>query len=155
MSTEERPWKIFQRQYNEVVKTHTDDLDPDRVVVDETRILESAVNYFKEQSPISIYPGKSFAVAVIYAVMIKWHYGVDAVAVLHDPDLFLGQDPHYKTYPQAKEIYDQLFIELFEMEKWYEGGWAPQTIKYFKAECTQDGLLKAIDNYLTTGVAVE
>lgn len=148
-------WKEYQKRYNEIVKTHTDDLSEMPLFISSENIIEYALEYVTNKPPFNVYPGKSYIVAIIYATLLNKEYGINIYDSLNDPDLFLGDDPYFKIYSDEPNIYNEIIDKLDKIPNWIEKGWAPQTVKYFYAECTAEGCAKAIDQYLRTGIAVE
>ena len=136
-------WKVYQNIYNNTITEHSDDTKNYEIVIS-NELVDNALFYLKEKSNISIYPAKSYIVAIIYATMINKIYGDDIYEVLNDPDLFLGQDPHYRTYSEDSSTYDQIFSKLKDMDNWLEMGWSPKTVEYFYLECTAEGIEKII-----------
>lgn len=135
----EFPYKDYQRLYNELMVNHPDDMSK-MVIRHDDEIVENALHYFKEATFPLIYPAKSYAVAVIYATVLNDIYGVDKREILDDPDLFLGQDPYFVPYSQDQMTYEEIMRRLDEIPDWLSSGWAPQTISYCLAECTEEGL---------------
>lgn len=143
----EHPYKECQRLYHELVRNHADDFSK-MEIVEEEELVENALKYFDKAEFPLIYPAKSYAVAIIYALMLKKTYGIPMVESLSDPDLFMGHDQYFRPYgPETKDTYQRIIGEL-----WYRGeevflnsGWAPQTVKYFYAECTEEGLNKVME----------
>lgn len=139
-----RPYKEYQKLYNELVRKHSDDFAEMDIVIEE-ELVENALKYFDQPVFPLIYPAKSYAVAIIYAACLYDHYGYDMRESLDDPDLFLGQDPYFVRYGEAKETYEQILDKLQFKIDWINKGWAPQTVQYFEAECTLDGLQRTLD----------
>lgn len=132
-------YKDYQRLYNQLVTDHPDDFS-NMQIVEDVEIVKNALHYFKEATFPLIYPAKSYAVAVIYAVKLNELYGVDIYETLSDSDLFLGQDPFFVTYTQDPESYDRIMDELSHMPDWISSGWAPKTVEYCLLECTEEGI---------------
>lgn len=150
-----QPWKQFQKRYNEIVTTHTDDASNFETKM-HWDIPGTAIEFVTNKSPIAVYPGKSYIVGIIYATMLNKVYGVDVREALNDPELLYGQDPYFVPYSNDPVVYDDILKRLSELPfNWLESGWASQTVKYFYAECTEEGCAQAIVSYLETGVAVE
>lgn len=150
-----QPWKEYQKRYNEIVSSHTDDVSNFEVKMDYD-IVGAAIDFVTNKSEFAVYPGKSYIVGIIYATMLNKVYGVDVKEALDDPELLYGQDPYFVPYSNDPVVYDEILKRLDELSfNWLESGWASQTVKYFYAECTKEGCLKAIESFLETGVAVE
>lgn len=140
------PWKRYQRAYNRLVREHGDAVFPNELYVKPV-CLEDALDYVTHQRPELIYPIKSYMVAIIYATLLAEHYQEPFYKTLDDPDLFLKQDPFYTTYSQDPQTYDSIIRMLEDIPDWLNGGWCPKTKEYFEAECTLQGLEKAMTAY--------
>ena len=136
--------KLYQRMYNEVVKDHPDDFDK-MEFIEADELLENAKHYFKSATFPLIYPAKSMAVAVIYALLLEETYAINPLETLRDPDLFLGQDPYYQTYDSHPEVYDQLLEWVLDQPNWKTLGWASKTVEYFRLECTESGIREVLE----------
>jgi hypothetical protein len=78
-----------------------------------TNIIQDAINYITIHRDDLYYPGKSFAVAIMYASWIEDEFaGEDLYTLLDDPDLLPGDD-YFVPYSQAKDIYDSI-IEFID-----------------------------------------
>lgn len=149
-----KPWKEFQQRYNSIVTSHTDDVGNFEVKMN-YNIVDAAIDFVTHKGQYALYPGKSYIVGVIYATMLNKEYGVEVKEALDDPELLFNQDPYFVPYSKDPQSYDEILKRLQDIPNWLECGWAPQTVKYFYAECTKEGCLQAINAFLTTGVAVE
>jgi hypothetical protein len=134
-----KPWKEYQQLYQLLVTEHPDDFS-NMEIVEEDELVHNALKYFDQATFPLIYPAKSYAVAIIYAYKIKEVYGVPVLTTLDDPDLFLGQDPYFVPYSADKETYADIIAHLQDRPNFLQEGWAPQTVKYFEMECTEEGL---------------
>ena len=97
-------------------------------------LVDHIVDYFTIPLTQVIYPAKSYAVAIIYAQLLKEYFGVPFFKSLDDPDLFMGTDKYYIPYSRAKHVYDQV-LERINYEKFNRR--FPQTratISYFRKE---------------------
>lgn len=136
--------KQYQQLYQQVVTEHPDDFSKMEIVHSD-ELLENAKHYFLQRTFPLIYPAKSMAVAVIYALLLEEVYGIDPVVSLNDPDLFLGQDPYFQTYDKEPLIYDQLLAWVRDQPNWKAMGWADQTCEYFRLECTEAGINEVME----------
>jgi len=134
----DKPYKEFQQMYAELIKDHEDDLSKAEWVL-KSSIIDGAMTYFTEASFPLIYPGKSYAVAIVYATKIEEWYGIPMRAVLNDPDL-LPDDDHFVTYEHSPMVYEALISRLNEMPDWLNQGWVPKTVEYARLECTEQGI---------------
>lgn len=133
------PYKDYQLLYQQLVQDNPDDFSK-MEIVEEEELVQNALKYFDAAVFPLIYPAKSYAVAIIYAYKIKEVYGVPILTTLDDPDLFLGQDPYFVPYSSDTGTYIDILAHLQDRPNFLEEGWAPQTVKYFEAECTEEGL---------------
>lgn len=141
-----KTWKMCQQLYNALVTEHTDAQHlHERRYSDEK--IENALDYFRHQLPYGVYPAKSYAIAIVYATLLEEVYGEDFFEVLNDPELLYGQDTHFVPYSKDPETYDAIIVRLTDMPDWIKSGWAPFTVQYFHAECTEAGL-EAVNNNL-------
>jgi hypothetical protein len=139
-----KDWKVCQSIYNALVRDHTDASHKHATVMSD-EIVENALRFVTSTEEHSIYPAKSYMVAVIYAKLLEEHYGEDFYEVLDDPDLLNGQDRFFVPYGDDPENYDSIIARLESMPDWMEGGWAPYTVNYFHLECTEAGV-ESINN---------
>lgn len=139
-------YRQFQEIYASLILDHEDAFA--KMPWEESpEIVNNALNYFKENKFPLIYPAKSYAVAIIYATLIEQVYGYPLRDTLSDPELFLGQDDFYVTYDQDPVNYETIIEGLEEIPDWLNSGWAPQTVKYFYAECTAEGIDQTTNNF--------
>jgi hypothetical protein len=142
----DKPYKEYQQLYQMLVTEHPDDF-ANMEIVEEEELVQNALKYFDHATFPLIYPAKSYAVAIIYAYKIKEVYGVPVLTTLDDPDLFLGQDPYFVPYSADKETYTDIIAHLQDRPNFLNEGWAPQTVKYFEAECTAEGIEKLQEGF--------
>lgn len=135
----QHPYKDFQRLYNEMVTDHPDAF-ANMEIVESEELVNNALHYFREATFPLYYPAKSYSVAIIYAFKLFELYGIGIYDALRDEDLFLGQDPFFVPYDEDPDTYDAILIGLQQIPNWIESGWAPQTVKYFLLECTEEGV---------------
>ncbi|MNU61448.1 hypothetical protein D3C71_506550 [compost metagenome] len=140
----ELPHKQYQQLYQMLVQDHPDDFAKMEIVLDE-ELLNNAKHYFLEASFPLIYPAKSMAVAVIYALLLEETYAINPLESLRDLDLFLGQDEYFQTYDNHPAVYDELLEWVLSFPNWKEMGWAPKTVEYFRLECTEAGIQEVMD----------
>lgn len=133
-----KEWKLYQQIYNALVVEHSDALEI-QVVVESDEIIDNAINFFLERLDYCVYPAKSYATAIIYALMLEETYGEDIKETLNDAELFLGQDKYFVPYDEDPSTYDALLKKVLELRNWKDGGWVPYTINYFNLECTEAG----------------
>lgn len=136
--------KQYQQLYRSVVTENPDDFSKMPMIVWPLN-LKDAQEYFLASNFPLVYPAKSMAVAVIYALLLEETYAINPFDTLNDPDLFLGQDPYFVTYDAQPVMYDQLLEWVLEQPNWKESGWAKQTVEYFRLECTEVGIQEVLN----------
>lgn len=92
-------------------------------------LISLIVHFFKTESDL-IYPAKSYFVAIIYAKNIERIFGDNFYNVLNDKDL-LPDDLYFKTYSEAKYIYDSVLKEINNIWDYKS---INATLKYFYQE---------------------
>lgn len=107
-------WKVRSKLYHKLFTEHSDDLRKETIVeeYDKDSIVKRAVEYPVVQTATLYYPGKSYAVAIIFAYLLEKEFGEDFYKVLDDPDLLHGNDPYHVRYSEDKVTYDKI-IEKF------------------------------------------
>ena len=115
---EEKEWKYrracFYSTRND--QDFDDYLNEDDIEIierfDDEDIMEDAILYLTTHREALYYPGKSFAIAVIYANKINEHFGDDVRETLKDPDL-LFDDPYFEPYNEnTEDIYEEILGKL-------------------------------------------
>ena len=105
-------WKVRQQIYHQVFSSSGFDDDLENEVIefddDSNVIIQKALEYPVKQTATLYYPGKSYSIAIIYALLLKRHFGVDIYRSLKDPELLFGNDPYFVTYDQDEETYDAI-----------------------------------------------
>ncbi|MND25665.1 hypothetical protein D3C81_144550 [compost metagenome] len=140
----ELPHKQYQQLYDMVVQDHPDDF-ANMEYIEHPELVENAKQYFlKAEFPL-IYPAKSMAVAVIYALLLEETYAISPLESLRDLDLFLGQDPFFHVYDAHPKEYDELLEWVLAQPNWKEMGWAPKSVEYFRLECTAEGIQEVLE----------
>lgn len=128
-------YKLRQEMYHKLNKPSDIIGSPEHKYVwkigTDEELVQAIVDYFTIPVTLLEYPSKSYAVAVIYAKLLRQYFGVPVLESLKDPKLLHGNDLFYIPYGKTSaEIYDQV---LFRPINWN----LPQTIatvQYFKEE---------------------
>lgn len=109
-----KDWQIRQELYHKLNSEFSDDLSQFEVRYNEDTIIEDCVTYMTRPSSETgwMYPAKSYIVALAYASWIAEDFNEDFYELLNDSYLLYGNDPHFKTYAEDKETYDEL-IKLY------------------------------------------
>ncbi len=135
-----KDWKVRQKIYHQLNPYDEigDDLKKQKLVEewDPEVIVQRALEYPFVQSETLSYPGKSFAVAVIYAQLIAAHFKEEIRELLNDPELLFGNDPYFQIYQEAPQIYDRI-LEKFPKILASENVWSDDmrlTLQYFQSE---------------------
>ncbi len=94
-----------------------DRLENEIVIEDfsDEQIIQKAIEYPVSSAVELYYPAKSYAVAVIFALLLKKEFGEDIYFSLSDPYLLNGDDPYFRTYSESQLIYDKI-LEKFPAE---------------------------------------
>ena len=125
-----KDYKVRQEVYHRLVQDHGDDLKQQTVEIT-SDIAGTAIRYFHERDIGWLYPGKSYAVAVLYARWIAQEFNEDFLTVLDDPDLLYGNDPYFVPYSQDKETYIKIIAALPNN---MDQGMIPDIRNYFERE---------------------
>lgn len=134
-----KEWKIRQEIYNKLHTEFEDDIKGKPIVeeFEESSVISRALRYFTVEDENWYYPGKSYSVAIIYALLLEKHFNEEFYSALNDPDLLYGLDPYFKTYQESKNIYDEIIskIPLGLLENVENHSWnMKKTIEYFEKE---------------------
>lgn len=114
-----KEWQIRHKIFHQVL-SHLDmgdDLSKETIIEehDQQSIIKRATEYPRIQTKELYYPGKSYAVAIIFAKLLEIHFGEDFFESLSHEQLLYENDPYFCTYPEDKETYDQI-INNFPFE---------------------------------------
>jgi hypothetical protein len=134
-----KTYKVKQEIFNKM--NRTDDLLENiehRVEpMDSKQIIDYVSSYFSHQMD-TVFPGKSYAVAIVYAKLISKYFNEDFFEVLNDPDLFIGTDKYFTPYGDNQGVYDEIIKKLTQDNLMaFENNSLPQvmkTVKYFREE---------------------
>lgn len=131
-----KEWKIRQEIYHRLVSDHGDDLNQQSIEMS-SDIANTAIRYFYERDIGWIYPGKSYAVAVLYARWLSQDYNENFIQLLDDPDLLHGNDPYFVPYSQDPQNYVKIIAALPEDSS---TGMIPDIRAYYEKEflCNQE-----------------
>lgn len=131
-------WKIRQHIYHKTHEIQDDITDKPVVLIPDDQIVRYAVDYFVAQSETLVYPAKSYAVAIVYALLLHKYFGVDVRVALADPLLLYGNDKFFVPYNQNAKAYDDIMLALARLELLdIEATSVPQvaeTVSYFMSE---------------------
>ncbi len=107
-----KEWQIRQDIFHKFFQQQDlgDSLDKETIIeeFDTQMIVQRALEYPLKQTKDLYYPGKSYAVAITFAKLLEKYFNEDFYEALDDKMLLYGNDPHFKTYSEDKEIYDQI-----------------------------------------------
>ena len=100
--------KVRQQVYHKLEKI--DDLIEDkgyevREYDSDTDLACAVIDYFTDELNTLIYPAKSYAVAIIYSMLLDEHFGVPFDESINDPDLFMGTDKFFVPMYQNERVY--------------------------------------------------
>lgn len=82
---------------------------------DDDALIKSVQEYFTQPVSVITYPSKAYAVAVIYAKLLKRFFGVPIIESLKDDHLLYGNDRFFSPYEFGKTDYiykNVLFIPI-------------------------------------------
>lgn len=100
------------------------------------QLVESVVRHFAEKVDTLIYPSKSYFVAIMYAALLQYHFGVDFYEALNDPSLLYDNDKFFVPYNKNGHVYDAILdrIPLTELKQLNHLPQVEATIDYFNKE---------------------
>lgn len=130
-------WKLRSQIYHAMFPYPGDDLSKEVIIEEKDKIVERALEYPTTQTTELYYPGKSYAVAIAFALLLVKNFGGSFLEYLDDAELLAGNDPYFVTYMQDKETYDEIFKTYpFELVLFPEDASAnyQKTIQYFYKE---------------------
>lgn len=109
-----KEWKLRQKIFNQLHDDFEDSFEGHEIVeeYDRDSIIKRALEYIQEQQECYFYPGKSYAVAIIYALKLQNHFQEDFYEALDDTDLLYGLDPYFRPYSEAKDVYDEIISKM-------------------------------------------
>lgn len=106
-----KEWKVKQEIFHRLNRSYKDDLNKVTIsYTDDT--VNDAIRHFHEKIDEWIYPAKSYFVAICYAQWIAEDFNEDFYQLLNDPDLLYGNDPHFVTYKEDVDTYDNIIKEI-------------------------------------------
>lgn len=130
-----KDWKANQVLYHRLTQEHTDAVENFPTRIDDN-IVGAALDYFFNPQEESVYPGKSYAVAIIYARLLRDYFEEDFYEVLNDPEMLYNNDEYFVPYQQDRESYDAILAALGGVDHIpLEGKWVDFTVQYFNHEC--------------------
>jgi hypothetical protein len=109
-----KDWQIIQEMYHKLNSEHGDDLNQVDVVFRENSLLSDIRDYIKLPPEVTgwVYPAKSYVVGICYASWISTDFNEDFYDLLDDETLLFGNDQHFATYSENKEVYDKIIEEF-------------------------------------------
>jgi hypothetical protein len=134
-----KEWKLNQEIFYRLNHEFDDDLNTKQIVMTDN-IVDDAIRYFNEKDIGWIYPAKSYMVAICYARWIAEEFSEDVWFVLDDAELLYNNDPYFKSYSEAKEIYDMILLKINNFDFDVTQGMVPDVYKYFREEFLLDNL---------------
>lgn len=114
-----KDWKLRQDLFHKLHSSDEigDDLKKEIIIEqwDKDQIIAKAIDYLHHDTKELYYPAKSYIIALTYALLLEKEFSEPLLEGLSDEMLLFDNDPYFKPYPQAKEIYDEL-ISLYPRE---------------------------------------
>lgn len=142
IGTKMKEWKIRQEVYHRLNPETPDMYGPDDIEMmtdtDPQSITAMVARYLQGYVPEKvIYPAKSYFVAIVYARLLRDHFGEDPYLVLEDPNLLHGNDPYFKTIHNDGGVYMSV-INAFGWDFDLTLGEIPDVAEYFREEFMLD-----------------
>lgn len=128
------------------------------VIIRDDNIVEDALEYMFGEPEALVYPAKSYAIAMIYALFLATEFGglhqMTPFDFLAQKDLLPG-DPHFAPLTKDnKELYREIAKRSSDRLPWSEklSAWGQKTLQYWKKEfmLDEDGLKILPRNRITT-----
>ena len=113
-------WKLRSKIYHMMTPDTGDDLRNEEIVEewDPEIISARAEFYWKKQTKELYYPGKSYAIATTYAILLSENFGGEILDYLKDEDLLAKNDPYFKPYSEDNyRIYNSIIPTYFHILK--------------------------------------
>lgn len=135
-----KDYKIIQYQ-NLKLKDYNDDLSVltfKVIEMNDSELISEITSYFFTDKEILVFPAKSYAVAIIYSLLIEKYFSTPFYDSLSDENLFWNSDKYFVSYQHAKHIYDKVLITL-KKDRHFDVENIPlenvkKTIEFFKQE---------------------
>lgn len=111
-------WKIRSKIYHIMNPDTGDDLKKETIIEEweKEEIERRACEYAFKESKELYYPGKSYAVATIFSILLSKNFSNDPIHYLKDPDLLAGNDPYFVPFNENnRDIYYNLLIHYEEI----------------------------------------
>lgn len=107
-----KEWQIRHKIFHQVL-SHMDmgdDLSKETIIEekDQESIIRRAIDYPSKQTKELYYPGKSYAVAIIFAKLLEKYFQEDFYESLNNSELLYQNDPYFIPYSDDQETYDQI-----------------------------------------------
>ena len=137
-----KDWKVRQEVYHRLNPSTPDMYGIDDIQMmehtDTLSIVAMVSRYLQGYVPEKvIYPAKSYFVALVYARLLRDHFGEDPYSVLEDPNLLHGNDPYYETILTDGGVYVGV-ISAFGWDFDLTVGEIPDVENYFRSEFMLD-----------------
>ena len=111
-----KEWHVRHKVFHQMFKNIDlgDDLSKETIIKEkeDRDIIKRAVEYFSRQSKNLYYPGKSYAVGIIYAKLLEKNFDENFYESLNDKLLLYENDPYFIPYSEAKDIYDEILKKI-------------------------------------------
>jgi len=127
-------YKLRQEMYHHLKKPN--DLLKDEFWIytfdKDERIISDIIDYFTKPVNLLIYPGKSYAVAIIYAKLLRKYWDIPIMHSLKDPDLLYGNDRFF--IPYTPSVSDKIYNHTLFVSYDPKLSQVAKTIDYFHEE---------------------
>lgn len=111
-----KDWKTRQMIFHKIYSYEEigDDLKKEMIQEEweNDKIVQRALEYLQVDSPVLFYPGKSYIIAVTYALLLEKEFGVSVLESLNDPTLLYENDPYFVTFDQNPDVYKKI-LDLY------------------------------------------
>lgn len=111
-----QPWKINQSIYHRTTVPDDYLTTNHKFVVDTPSIREltdGVISYFIKEDECLRYPYKSYAVAIVYSLLLNRYFGADITETLSDANLLYDNDAYFVPYGElTRYVYDQALTHL-------------------------------------------
>jgi hypothetical protein len=111
-------WKIRSKIFHLMTPDTGDDLK-EEIIIEEwekQEIEKRACEYAHKNTKELFYPGKAYAIATTFAILLSNTFGGEPISYLKDPELLAGNDPYFKPFDESnRDIYYNLLIYYKEV----------------------------------------
>lgn len=106
-------WKIRSKIYHMMTPDTGDSLEKETIIEEweKEEIEKRACDYALKDTQELYYPGKAYAVATVFAILLSKNFANEPIYYLKDPELLAGNDPYFVPFNESnRDIYYNLLI---------------------------------------------